>query len=48
MLLLVGEPLTAFVTEDEMEFEALRPYTRRMIPTARNAMEGILFIDFVR
>jgi hypothetical protein len=46
MLLSVGEPLTACVTEDEREFDALSPYTRRTIPTARNAIEGILVMGF--
>lgn len=41
MLLSLGAPLTASVTEEENEFAALRPYTSRMMPTTRNAMEGI-------
>ena len=45
MLLSVGEPPTAWVTEEEIEFDALRPKTSRIIPTARKAMEGIFVID---
>jgi hypothetical protein len=41
MLLFVGEPVTALDTDDENEFEASRPYTRRMIPMMRNATDGI-------
>lgn len=41
MLLSLGAPLTASVTEDDSEFDALSPYTSRMTPMMRKAMEGI-------
>lgn len=41
MLLSLGAPLTASVTEEDSEFDAFSPYTSRMTPMMRKAMEGI-------
>ena len=41
MVLFEGEPLTAWLTDEETEFEAFRPYTRRMRPTMSSAMDVI-------